>query len=418
MLGLLNALFRKMLKDGRLTVYDDKGAQHVYGSGDGADVHSAIIRLHDTKTQWKIVYDPILGAAEAYMDGRLTVENEDGSEGEIWAMLDLFTWNLRWHPDNALRSALANKPRIWTALEQWNARRAAKRNVAHHYDLSGTLYELFLDKDKQYSCAYFSDGVTDLAQAQEDKKAHIAAKLMLEPGQKGLDIGCGWGGMALYLNDVSGIDMTGITLSEEQLAVANHRAKDAGVDDKVRFSLTDYRDMDQKFDRIVSVGMFEHVGRPNYRSFFEQCRDLLDDDGVMLLHTIGRADGPGVTDTFTRKYIFPGGYTPALSELMPYIEKAGLYVTDIEILRLHYAKTLKAWYDRCNEVRSDILDLYDEQFFRMWQFYLAASRCAFDYGGHVNFQIQLARKVDSVPLTRDYMLHEEAALSAKRGPVK
>lgn len=407
---LLAGIFNKMLKRGTLVAYDHKGARHEFGDGQAAEdgkVKKAILRFQDAKSQWAVVKDPILGAAEGYMDGRITLEKEDGSEGEIWDLLELFTWNLRWHPDNALRIALASKPRLFTALEQVNARRAAKKNVAHHYDLSARLYDLFLDKDKQYSCAYFRDGVEDLEKAQQDKKAHIAAKLLLEPGQRGLDIGCGWGGMALYLNQVSGIDMTGVTLSEEQLIVAQKRAKDGAVDDKVRFNLTDYRDVDDTFDRIVSVGMFEHVGRPNYAEFFDKSCKLLKDDGVMLLHTIGRADGPGVTDTFTRKYIFPGGYAPSLSEMMPYIEKAGLYVTDIEVLRLHYGKTLRHWYDRCKAARADIIDLYDERFYRMWQFYLAASECAFLYGGHVNFQIQLARQVDTVPLTRDYMMEAE-----------
>lgn len=414
---LLAGIFKKMLTQGTLVVYDHKGASHRFGSGEsppGMAPKHAIIRFHDAKSQWAVVRDPILGAAEGYMDGRLTIENEDGREGEIETLLDLFTWNLRWHPDNAVRMALANKPRLFTALEEMNARRASKKNVAHHYDLSGKLYDLFLDKDKQYSCAYFRDGIDDIEQAQQDKKTHIAAKLLLKEGQRGLDIGCGWGGMALYLNQVSGIDMTGVTLSEEQLAIAQQRAKDAGVSDKVRFSLTDYRDVNDRFDRIVSVGMFEHVGRPNYAEFFNKSCQLLKDDGVMLLHTIGRADGPGVTDTFTRKYIFPGGYTPALSELMPYIEKAGLYVTDIEVLRLHYSKTLQAWYDRCKAARAEITALYDDRFYRMWQFYLAASRCAFDYGGHVVFQVQMAREVDTVPLTRDYMVDAENKYLAKQ----
>lgn len=413
---LLAGIFKKMLTRGTLVVFDHKGTRHEFGDGQAAEdgaLKKTIIRFNDAKSQWAVVKDPILGAAEGYMDGRITLETEEGGEGEILTLLDLFTWNLRWHPDNAVRMALANKPRLFSALEQMNARRAAKQNVAHHYDLSGTLYSLFLDNDKQYSCAYFRDGVDDLEVAQQDKKAHIAAKLLLEQGQRGLDIGCGWGGMALYLNQVAGIDMTGVTLSEEQLAIANQRAADGGVSDKVRFNLTDYRDVNDRFDRIVSVGMFEHVGKPNYAEFFQKSCDLLKDDGVMLLHTIGRADGPGVTDTFTRKYIFPGGYAPSLSEIMPHVEKAGLYVTDIEVLRLHYSKTLHVWYERCKAARAQIVDLYDERFYRMWQFYLAASQCAFDYGGHINFQIQLARQVDSVPLTRDYMLDAEKALLAK-----
>ncbi len=399
MFPLLTALFRKLIHEGTLRVTDSGGKSHVFGSG----APEVAIRFHTLGCQISVVRDPALGAAESFMNGTMTPEQ--GSD--IFALLDLFTRNLRWHPDNALRQALGSPPSWWTDVQQWNARRAAKRNVAHHYDLSGRLYDLFLDRDKQYSCAYFRDGVDDLEQAQQDKKAHIAAKLLLKAEHKVLDIGCGWGGMALYLNRVAGCDVTGITLSEEQLAVAQQRAQ--SVQQKVRFSLTDYRDMQKKFDRIVSVGMFEHVGKPNYGAFFKQACGLLKDDGVMLLHTIGRADGPGVTDGFTRKYIFPGAYTPALSEIMPAIERAGLYVTDVEVLRLHYAHTLKAWYDRTVAAKAQIVALYDERFYRMWTFYLASAWCAFQHLGHVVFQIQLARRQDAVPLTRDYMQKAESA---------
>jgi cyclopropane-fatty-acyl-phospholipid synthase len=393
MFFLLSALFKKLIRDGTLQVTDPAGKVHHFGRG----LPEVGIGFRNFKSQWSVVRDPTLGAAESFMNGSMTL----APGTDILALLDLFTRNMRWHPDNPLRQALGSPPSWWTDMQQWNARRTAKRNVAHHYDLSGKLYDLFLDNDKQYSCAYFRDGVTDLTQAQHDKKAHIAAKLLLKPEHKVLDIGCGWGGMALYLNRVSGCDVTGITLSEEQLAVAQQRAQPA--QDKVRFALSDYRDMQHKFDRIVSVGMFEHVGKPNYGAFFKQACGLLEDNGVMLIHTIGRADGPGVTDGFTRKYIFPGGYCPALSEFMPAIERAGLYVTDIEVLRLHYAHTLKAWYDRTIAAKAEIVALYDERFYRMWTFYLASAWCGFQHLGHVVFQIQLARRQDAVPLTRDYL---------------
>lgn len=336
------------------------------------------------------------------MDGRLLVDNDD-----ILRLLDLVSFNMRWEPGNDRRLSMWQQM-IASRLDQWNWERRSKRNVAHHYDLSGRLYDLFLDADRQYSCAYFTDRNNSLEQAQLDKKAHIAAKLDLRPGQRVLDIGCGWGGMALYLNRVAGVDVTGITLSEEQLKVARRRAEEAGVADRVRFELIDYRAMEGPFDRIVSVGMFEHVGRPYYRAFFNKVRDLLAPDGVALIHTIGRADGPGATDAWTAKYIFPGGYVPALSEVMPAIERAGLWTTDVEILRLHYAYTLEHWYARTRAAHDEIIKLYDERFYRMWLFYLAGCICAFRHDGHVNFQIQLAKRRDTLPLTRDYMAEVEA----------
>ena len=408
--GPIRGLLNSIIQDGTLTVLTCDGVCAVYGQG----LPHVTIRFHDRRVAWAILRDAALGTAETFMDGRLTVESFEGVEGvragKIADLLDLVMANLRWHPDNAVRMRASRTPRWLTRLMQLNARRSARRNVAHHYDLSDRLYDLFLDADRQYSCAYFREGVTDLEVAQHDKKAHIAAKLLLAPGQRVLDVGCGWGGMALYLNRVAGVAAHGITLSSEQLAVAQRRAADAGVADAVRFSLTDYRDLTECYDRIVSVGMFEHVGLPNYRRFFETAARLLDDHGVMLLHTIGRADGPGITDSFTRKYIFPGGYCPALSELMPHIERAGLYVTDLEVLRLHYAETLRAWEARCEVARDDIIALYDERFYRMWMFYLASARTAFEYAGHVVFQLQLARRIDAVPLTRDYMLAQERAL--------
>jgi cyclopropane-fatty-acyl-phospholipid synthase len=288
--------------------------------------------------------------------------------------------------------------------------RKSKRNVAHHYDLSDRLYDLFLDADRQYSCAYYTDPEYSLERAQADKKAHIAAKLALKPGMKVLDIGCGWGGMALYLHDKTGADVLGVTLSEEQLKVARRRATEAGVADKVKFELIDYRHVTGRFDRIVSVGMFEHVGPAHYRAFFRKCRELLTEDGVMLMHTIGRMGTPGVTDDFTAKYIFPGGYSPALSEIVRGYEGLRMFPTDIEVLRLHYAYTTDDWFDRAVAAKDQIVELYDERFYRMWTFYLAGASQAFRYGGLCNYQVQLTRSRLAVPITRDYMFEEERRL--------
>jgi cyclopropane-fatty-acyl-phospholipid synthase len=300
---------------------------------------------------------------------------------------------------------VAAQPQEPTAagLHQYNPAPRARANVAHHYDLSDALYDLFLDADRQYSCAYFSHDHDDLEQAQRDKKRHVAAKLLLEPGVRVLDIGSGWGGLGLYMAEAGAGEVVGITLSEEQLKVSRGRAARAGLADRVRFELCDYRALDGKFDRIVSVGMFEHVGIRHYPEFFGTVRDLLTDDGVALLHSIGRADGPGSTNPFIRKYIFPGGYSPALSEVLPVVERAGLWVTDIEILRLHYAETLRLWRQRFEANRARIAELYDERFCRMWEFYLVGAELTFRRMGHMVFQLQLARRQEAVPLTRDYI---------------
>jgi len=405
-LYLFDRLFRTMVRAGPLTVIAADGRKMLYGLP-SSEVRPVTIRFADEATPRRIARNPAMGAAEAYMDGRLVIE-----DGDIRSFLDLIGYNLRWDADNPVRTRLWRPQRIAALLDSWNWERRSKRNVAHHYDLSAALYDLFLDVDRQYSCAYFADGPTDLDQAQADKKAHIAAKLALKPGQKVLDIGCGWGGMALYLNRVADVDVLGITLSEEQLKIARERAAAAGVSDRVQFELLDYRQIEGEFDRIVSVGMFEHVGPPHYRTFFEKCRDLLNPDGVMLLHTIGRADGPGATDPFIAKYIFPGAYVPALSQIAPAVERAFLWITDLEVLRLHYAHTVDHWYDRVTAAEAEITRLHDARFFRMWQFYLAGGRAAFRHDGHLVFQMQLTRKRDAVPITRDYMERAERALSA------
>ena len=406
-MSLLDRFLGKIIHEGELVIRGPGAAVARFGAPDPRFGEVAV-RMTDAGTGRAIARNPGLNAGQMYMDGRLIVE-----QGDILALLDLVGHNIRWDHDNPARLALWKAQRWLSGLEQLNDAVRSKKNVAHHYDLSDRLYDLFLDRDRQYSCAYFTDPKNSLEQAQADKLAHIAAKLCLKPGMRVLDIGCGWGGLALYLNRVADVDVTGITLSEEQLAVARRRAAEAGVADRVRFELIDYRALGGQFDRVVSVGMFEHVGRPNYRRFFETVRDRMTPEGVALIHTIARADGPGVTDPWTAKYIFPGGYSPALSEVIPAIEKSWLWVTDIEILRLHYAYTLQHWYDRVQAQRAEIEALYDTRFFRMWSFYLASAIIAFRHDGHMNAQIQLARHRDAVPLTRDYIGETEKLYRAK-----
>jgi len=397
---MLHRMLSRLITAGELAVTWPDGTVRHYGK---PDPHRPPVSLRLTRKGLKeISRNPMLGAGEAFMDGDAIVDDDD-----ILPLLDLVSYNMRWEWPNEARSLISAGQRWLSGLMQLNDAVRSRKNVAHHYDLSDRLYDLFLDADRQYSCAYFTERDNSLEQAQVDKKAHIAAKLLLKPGQKVLDIGCGWGGMALYLNRVADVDVLGITLSEEQLAVARRRAREAGVEDRVRFELIDYRAVQGQFDRIVSVGMFEHVGRPNYPTFFKVVRDRLTEDGVALIHTIGRADGPGVTDPWTRKYIFPGGYSPALSEVIPAIERSWLWTTDVEVLRLHYAYTLEHWFERTKAARDRIEALYDARFYRMWIYYLAGAITVFRHDGHCNFQIQLARKRDTLPLTRDYMQEAE-----------
>jgi cyclopropane-fatty-acyl-phospholipid synthase len=400
---LLDKFFRRVVQDGELIVIDAAGSTHHYGRP--RDGHSPVqVRLTDAATARAIAINPALGAGEAYMDGRLVVE-----QGDILALLDLIIFNLRWQRDNPVRFALWRQARVAAWWDGINFERRSKRNVVHHYDLDDRLYDLFLDPHRQYSCAYWAPGITTLEAAQEAKLAHIAAKLDLKPGQRVLDIGCGWGGLARYLHKVSGAQVLGVTLSEEQLAYA--RAETArqwltGVD----FQLIDYRAVTGQFDRIVSVGMFEHVGLPHYQQFFDTVERLLKPDGVALLHTIARADGPGATDPWTAKYIFPGGYSPALSQIVPAVERAWLWISDVEVLRLHYAHTLKAWYDRCAAQEAAITAIYDARFYRMWMFYLASAWCAFAHDGHMNVQVQMTKRRDTLPPSRDYMREIEKGL--------
>ncbi|HTI88075.1 MAG TPA: cyclopropane-fatty-acyl-phospholipid synthase family protein [Alphaproteobacteria bacterium] len=369
------------------------------------------MRLHDGVTPWRLALNPDLAFGEAWMDGRITVE--DCSLHDLLAVLSI--------------NIDALPPSCWETLREravavlsgagGNTLARSRRNVAHHYDLTDRFYELFLDRDKQYSCAYFHALGETLERAQDNKKRHIAGKLGIAPGMRVLDIGCGWGGLALYLARECGADVTGITLSETQLAAANARLAGSGLEDRVRFVLTDYRAVRETFDRVVSVGMFEHVGVGHYPEFFARVRALLAPGGVALLHSIGRADGPGVTNAWLEKYIFPGGYAPALSEVLPTIERAGLWATDIEILRLHYAETLAHWHTRFQANRAEAATLTDERFCRLWEFYLAGAEMDFRHQRTMVFQIQLAREIDAVPLVRDYMVDWERAHGGAPGPV-
>ena len=396
---LLDRLLRRAVTHGALEVQDAGGRLHRYGETGAPPVK---IRLTVAATARRIAINPALGAGEAFMDGRLIVES-----GDIMDLLNLVGRNLTWDRGNSLRVSLWNQQRIAARWDELNARSRSKRNVAHHYDLSGKLYDLFLDEERQYSCGYFREGNngpdSDLDQAQRDKLDHIAKKLLLKPGQRVLDIGCGWGGMARHIHKVSGAEVLGVTLSEEQLKYARGKAEALGMAGKVRYELMDYRDVKGPFDRIVSVGMFEHVGRPNYAAYFDKVADLLAPDGVALIHTIGRAGGKGATDPWTAKYIFPGGYTPALSEMMPHVERAYLWAADIEVWRLHYAYTLEHWLKRCRARKAEIVALYDERFFRMWEFYLGGAINAFRFDDHLVYQLQLTRQRDAVSLTRDYL---------------
>lgn len=395
---LLRGLLRQIIRKGTLTVVAPNGRSYHIGNG----APSITIRIVDPAVIPPLILNPDLAFGEAYMDGALVVE-----EGDISDFLDLCFTNMGWSNGHGLRRLRASVKHLLRRVAQHNPIPIARANVAHHYDLSDTLYELFLDAGRQYSCAYFVSPEDTLERAQEQKKRHLAAKLLLRPGQRVLDIGSGWGGLGVYLADVANVDVTGLTLSTEQHAYAQRRINEIGMGDHVRFLLKDYRQEGGRYDRIVSVGMFEHVGIGHYREYFEKVRDLLDDDGVALIHTIGRADGPGAANAWINKYIFPGGYVPALSEILPAIERAGLYVTDIEVLRLHYAETLKAWRQRFNANRERVGGLYDERFCRMWEFYLAGCEAAFRHGGLINFQIQLSKRIDAVPLTREYVLEWE-----------
>jgi cyclopropane-fatty-acyl-phospholipid synthase len=397
---LLRFLLKTFIRRGTFQVTTSRGTVLTFGDGSGRKV---AVRFTTRAAEWGILLDPELKFGEAYMDGVFVVE--EGTIADVLAiMLGQNTDVPHWAKLQGLLRYLSRR------FDQFNPRARSRRNVAHHYDLDGRLYSLFLDADRQYSCAYFERPDQSLDDAQLAKKRHLAAKLVLKPDQHVLDIGCGWGGLGLYLAEFAGSDVTGVTLSQEQHGIANARAAEKHLGDRARFELRDYRDIATTFDRIVSVGMFEHVGVNHYDQFFRKTAQLLDRDGVMLLHSIGRSEGPSRTSPWISKYIFPGGYIPSLSEVLPAIEKAGLLVTDIEILRLHYAETLKAWRERFLAHLEEVERLYNKRFERMWEFYLAASEMSFREQNMMVFQIQLTKRQGVVPITRDYILREEQRL--------
>jgi len=404
----LKNLLATVVQSGDLTFVDTNGTAHRFGNGSGPPVS---IRATDRRFEWHLALDPEMAAGEGYMQGRLKVE-----KGSIYDFIALMMGNLtgRAYP-SALRKLGAVR-RLLRPFAQFNPLDRSRRNVHHHYDIDPRIYDLFLDPDRQYSCAYFATPDMTLAEAQNAKKRHIAAKLGVKPAETVLDIGCGWGGLGLYLARGAGADVTGITLSTEQLRIARQRAAEGnGHTPPPRFELCDYRELRGTFDHVVSVGMFEHVGLPHYGAFFQAVRRALAPHGTALIHTIGRTDEPAGTNPFIARYIFPGGYIPALSEIMTAVETSGLIVTDVEVLRLHYAETLRAWRTRFLANRSEAVAIAGEEFCRMWEFYLAGSEAAFRFQNFVVFQVQLARAIETLPITRDYMTTAERALPSVPG---
>jgi cyclopropane-fatty-acyl-phospholipid synthase len=406
MFTLLDILLRRIVRRGSLTLIDAGGTSRRYGDGTPPAV---AVRLTDRRLERQLVRDPQLAVGEAYMRGRLVVV-----EGGIYEFLELILANLQNGPLPGWTRSFSAARYLMRRLEQFNPSGRARRNVAHHYDIDGAIYDLFLDSDRQYSCGYFTEGA-DLEEAQLAKKRHLAAKLAIEPGQRVLDVGSGWGGLALYLAKVAHCDVTGVTLSNEQLKISRERAAREGLGRAVRFEFKDYRKVAGRFDRIVSVGMFEHVGVNHYGAYFRKVRDLLSEDGVALIHTIGRSEPPTATNPFIAKYIFPGGYIPALSEMAAAIERSGLIITDLEVLRLHYAETLRAWRHRFLANWDKAAALRDETFCRMWEFYLAASEATFRHQNLVVFQVQLTKRVSALPITRDYMFKAERGIIEHEG---
>jgi cyclopropane-fatty-acyl-phospholipid synthase len=405
MRAFLTALVSQIVRRGNIELQFANGATKKFGDGGGKRI---VGRFTDRKAPFDLVRNPELVFGELYMDGRFVMV-----EGSLLDLLTVVMSNsLRSQPP-AIMKAMRRGRDALAATWLRNERPKARANVAHHYDLDGRLYDLFLDRDRQYSCAYFERPGMSLDQAQLAKKRHIAAKLLVERDHRVLDIGSGWGGLALYLARYCGADVTGITLSQEQLAGSGKRAAIAGLSDRARFRLQDYRDVDGRFDRVVSVGMFEHVGPAYFETYFASVAQALEPDGVALIHTIGRPDGPGATNPWINKYIFPGGYIPSLSEIAAAVEKAGLFITDVEVLRMHYAETLKAWRERFFAHIDEARSLYDERFCRMWEFYLTVSELTFRIEGECVFQLQLARRHDAVPITRDFIAARENELRAQ-----
>ncbi|MBV1691759.1 cyclopropane-fatty-acyl-phospholipid synthase family protein [Novosphingobium sp. G106] len=409
---LLDKMLKALIREGRLVVTDHDGKVYEYGPG-GGDI--LMVRLTDKGAALHIAKDPRMGAGEAYTDGRLVVEApHDIRDFVLYIMGQANRGGGIGKPKGALRKTFDTLAYKW----EQNKRDRASKNVVHHYGLTREFYELFLDEDRQYSMAYYRDPANSLERAQIDKKALIAAKLRLGATNPDgspmrlLDIGCGWGGLGLYYNRHFGCEVLGVSLAPDQVKFANERAEAAGVADKVKFQLIDYRDVKGPFDRISSVGMFEHVGARHYDEYFAKTSELLAPDGIMLTHTIGRKGAPGGDDPWSRKYIFPGHHLPAMSEMVAAMERTRWEVSDVEVMRYHYAHTLEEWYRRVKLHRDEIVDLYDERFYRMWQFYLVGAEQSFRGAGMVNFQIQSVKRRDAVPITRDYIIHEAARLSA------
>ncbi len=407
---ILESIVRGAVRRGNLQIETASGRVFTVGDGTGPKVG---IKIASKAAQSRLLRDPELAFGELYMDGLMTV-----THGDIYQVIFVMASNLHGAFDSRWMKALRRLRVLLRPLAQFNSQSRAERNVAHHYDIDSRVYALFLDSDRQYSCAYFEHPGATLEDAQLAKKRHIAAKLLIEPGQRVLDIGCGWGGLGLYLAKTCDAQVTGVTLSREQLAIAEGRVREAQLEGRVDFRFQDYRDVAGKYDRIVSVGMFEHVGVGFYNAFFRKIADGLADDGVALLHTIGTPMPPAATNPWITKYIFPGGYTPAMSEVLPAIERSGLVVTDIEVLRLHYAETLKAWRERFMARRDEALALYDERFCRMWEFYLAGCEAGFRVGDVEVFQFQLSKKIDAAPLTRNYIAEREEQLREREGDAR
>jgi cyclopropane-fatty-acyl-phospholipid synthase len=401
---LLKRMVDRLVRVGNLRITDPKGSSHSFGDGSGQLVHLHIKTPHAERA---IALHPTLAFGECFMD-----EEVDILEGDVLSLLQTVYQNMNPLGSNdAITRAVESVRVAFRRLQQVNTQQRARRNVQSHYDLSGEIYKLFLDDDMQYSCAYFEHPDMTLEDAQLAKKRHIASKLKIAPGHSVLDIGSGWGGMGIYIARNFQADVLGVTLSTEQHAVSTDRVRAEGLENQVHFEIRDYRDLNERFDRIVSVGMFEHVGVNHYRTFFEKCATLLKPDGVMVLHSIGRFSQPTATNPFIRKHVFPGGYIPALSEVLPYVEKAGLMTGDIEVLRIHYAETLRHWRERFLANREKAKAIYDERFCRMWEFYLSGSEAAFRWQDLMVFQIQLTKKNDTLPLTRGYMDKCEKALA-------
>lgn len=408
----LSHMMKAFIKTGTLEVIDADGKRHVFSGAPGPKV---VMRLSDKKLYRDLVFKSEIAAAEGYMDGKITFE--EGST--LREFLHLFSINRLSLAAYPLQKAIRKITMLTRRKQQANKVGQAQSNVSHHYDLGNEFYKLFLDKNMLYSCAYFHNENQSLEQAQRNKLRLIAAKLNLQPGQKVLDIGCGWGDMALYLASMEDVSVLGVTLSTEQQQLATQRAADMGLSDRVEFRLQDYRELDEQFDRIVSVGMFEHVGVSHYDEFFTKLNALMPDEGVALIHSIGHMSPPGMASKFMRKYIFPGAYSPALSEVFESVEKNSLWCLDLEFLRVHYANTLREWEKRFQANRAEVEEMYDERFARMWEFYLISAEAMFRTGSQLVFHMQLSRNRDAVPLTRDYTVdvqREYEKLEAKRLP--